>query len=276
MSYGRTFTRTPQKVSKSKRVIELDPSRFQFITPEAPEKKSVIEALCNEAGYNRECFETTELESKLDVELRKQVAFLKKPSITLGEELLFPAPYSLEKVLGVTEATHECYGFVSEKTIDAFTKVTTDGKIKIKIKSIVEYHTENGIIILKRDEKHKENLTPSDITLFIANEARLSNAILKYIGSFNKTSKEAFIFNPVTGRIFVIATNICTCNTGEDILYQLELEYYGRINGYKNSSTVFVELASLTQCAINDASRLGYVCKNSTTTKFDWLVRNVR
>jgi hypothetical protein len=263
MSYGSTYTKKPETVSKTK-------------LQEAPKLESVVGTLCFESGYNRENLEKIELESKLDIDAKKLFFFSRKPSIVFGEKLKFPAPYSIDNILGITEAIHECYGFVSDKTTEAFTKVTKEGKTKIKIKSNTKYITENRIIILMRDEEQKENLSAKDIARFIVNEARSSNLTLKYIGSFNKTSKEAFIFNPISGRIFVMATNICSTTLRKTALYQLEVEYYGRINGYKNSTSAIDELSILTQLAITDASRLGYICRTSKKTKFDWLVENAR
>ncbi len=258
MTYGNTYPREPKE--------------------EPPKPKSVIEALCNEAGYKRENLEGIELESKIDIEPRRRWFDLAKSvPLSLGEKINFPAPYSLDKVLDISDAFHECYGFVGESIVEAFTKVTKQGETKIKIKSETEYLTREGISLLKRREEHKKNMSSQELVSFIAQEARKSKVPLKYVGSFQKQSKEAFVFNPISGRIFVVATNLCKANLEDrGPLYQLELEYYGQINGYTHPDNIIEEMVLLTQSMINASSRLGYSGRSTKLTKFDWLAGNVR
>jgi len=262
IGYGNTYSRTPKEEEKPKKD-----------KPEKDNSESVIETLCNEAGYTRENLEGTELEAKIDIESRRGLAFKEMPP--LWGEIDFPAPYSLDKILGGSEAIHECYGYISGKGIvtEAFTKVRKGGKTKIKIKGKTTYLNEKGIFILRRDEEHKMDMTSQEIMTFIAKEARTHDLPLEYIGSFHKKSEEAFVFNPVSGRIFVLAKNMCTSESRKS-LYQLEVEYYGRINGYKKSGDIREEAAFLAQAMIKDVSRLGYTGKTSKLTKFEWMAGN--
>ena len=97
---------------------------------------------------------------------------------------------------------------------------------------------------------------------------------MEYIGSFSKQSKESFVFNPTSGRIFVIATNICTIDKNPNKLYQLEVEYYGQINGFSSIRDVEGDLAELTKGILKNIP-VGFIGKSTGLTKFDWLTQNV-
>ncbi len=290
MEYGNTYLRTPKertlKEKSKKKVIDDFCNGIRDNKRNSLKSKSVIEALCNELGYNRGNLEGIELESKIDIQSKyRRFNIVKRMPLSLGEKINFPVPYSLDYVLEAGNAFHECYGFVEDSVVEAFTKVTKQSRTKIKIKGKTEYLNHDGIILLKRAEEHKKGMTAQDIVSFIAQEAKKVNAPLKYVGSFQKQSKEAFVFNPISGRIFVVATNICkTEYLNHDgiillkraSLYQLELEYYGQINGYNHSNDIVGEMVLLTNAMINDSFRLGYSAKATKLTKFDWLTGNVK
>jgi hypothetical protein len=263
-NYGRTYEREPKKQQERKikeRVIEVP-------------KEGLVSSLCNEAGYNREGLDNIELESKIDLEpcglIRKS-----KIRMTLGEELTFPEPYSLDNILEESKSTHYCYAFISgRKLVPAFTKVTKGERTKIKIKGKTERVERQGVILLKRTEKHLEELAPLDVNKEIAEIARKNQMPLKYVGDFLKRSKEAFVFNPTSGRVFVIATNLCGAQN-KNQLYQLEIEYYGQVNGFSSWEDVYEEMAGLTKAILKDGlPRLNYSGRNSTLSKFEWLVKN--
>jgi hypothetical protein len=290
MGYGDTYTKTPT---------------YQPTKEDISEKQSLVSVLCDEAGYNREDLEDIELEAKIDLDYfahRKRLNRLR-----LGEELEFPEPYSRDKILKVSKAIHSCYAFVKAQGNfeHAFTKVQREQYKKIKVKKETEYIIKRGIVLLKRPEKNLENLSQIDINKYISEISKKSNSPIQYIGSFNKQSKEAFVFNPTSGRIFVIATNICNIEVKEktpktkeyfkrfeqiiydvlsqrkpareefsqSILYQLEIEYYGQINGFSAIDDVEDELINLVKNTIESIPK-NYKPRSSRLTKFEWLVSN--
>jgi len=262
MEYGSTYSREPERQTKE----------------ELSEKNSLVSYLCHEAGYKREGLENTELESKIDLSYSRWFKWFKNGTIlTLGEDLEFPEPYSKDKILESSKANHSCYAFVDRQKRNlrhAFTKIERGGKVKIKIKGEKQQIRKENIIILKRDEKHLKDLSGIEVTKYISEIARQSNLPLKYIGSFLKQSKEAFVFNPTSGRIFVVATNICYIEKNPNQLYQLEVEYYGQINGFCSLKSVDDELVKLVGGILQNLPR-GYTGKTSELTKFDWLVQNM-
>lgn len=248
MGYGDTYSRESTKEEKS-------------------QKNSLISCLCDEAGYNRENLEGIELESKID--LRDNII------LTFGENLDFPEPYSRDKILKSSKAIHSCYAFVRKNNSlkYAFTKVEKNKKTKIKLKENLEIYNLNDIILMKRDEKHLGDLSKLEVNKKIAEIARQNKFPLEYVGKFTKESKEAFVFNPTYGRIFVIATNICTMDNSQ--LYQLEAEYYGQINGFTASKDIDYDLANLIDGVLKQIPKK-YHAKTSKLTKFDWLVQNIK
>ena len=153
--YGDTYEKIPIKKQERREIEKVS-------------KESLVSCLCNEAGYNRESLDNIELESKINLEpcglIRKS-----KIRMTLGEELIFPEPYSLDNVLEESESTHYCYAFISgRKLVPAFTKVTKGERTKIKIKGEAEQVERQGVILLKRTEKHLEELAPLDVNKEIA------------------------------------------------------------------------------------------------------------
>lgn len=256
MGYGETYSRKPTKEKKS-------------------QEDSLISCLCNEVGYNREDLENIELETKIDLSYS---ASQRKSGITLtfGEDLDFIEPYSRDKILESSKANHSCYAFVDKERnllIPAFTKVEGGKNVKIKVKGKTQQIKNEGIILLKRDEKHFEDLTAIEINKYIAETARKNKLPLEYVGRFIKESKETFVFNPTSGRIFVIATNICTMKNSQ--LCQLEAEYYGQINGFNASKNVESDLVNVIKGILEKIPRK-YHAKTSKLTKFDWLVQNIR
>jgi len=261
MGYGNTYSRQPKQLTKE----------------EISEKNSLVTCLCSDAGYNREDLENIELESKIDISCLKRT---KKTGIvlTLGEDLDFSEPYSKDKILQSSKSNHSCYGFVDKKRnqlVYAFTKIEKDGKTKIKVKEKTQQIKKDKIILLKRIEKNLGDLNSIEVNKHIAKTARESKLPLEYVGSFSKQSKEVFVFNPASGRIFVIATNICNIQDNPNQLYQLETEYYGQINGFSSLRSLNEELAKLVESMINNLPK-GYSGKSSALTKFNWLVNSVK
>jgi len=259
MGYGDTYSRKPRQSTKE----------------EISEKNSLVSCLCNDAGYNREYLENIELEAKIDLSYSSRS---RKTGIilTFGEDLSFQEPYSRDKILPSSEARHSCYAFVDKKEKQlqyAFTKIESGERVKIKIKGKTQQINRGGIVLLRRAEKHLEDLSAIEVNKYIAKTARQSKLPLEYVGSFSKQSKEAFVFNPTSGRIFVVATNICGIQSNPNKLYQLEAEYYGQINGFSSTRGADEDLAELVKGMINNFPK-GYSGNSSTLTKFDWLVRN--
>ncbi|MCK5321176.1 hypothetical protein KAJ38_01235 [Candidatus Pacearchaeota archaeon] len=264
MGYGDTYSREPKELTKE----------------EMSEKDSLVSCLCNDVGYNREGLENTELESKIDVSYSKWFIGRSKDRVilTLGEYLKFPEPYSRDRILESSKANHSCYAFVNGRNGNlrhAFTKIEREGRVKIKVKGETQRIRKGNIIVLKRDEKNLENLSAIEVNKYISEIGRQRDYPLEYIGSFLKQSKEAFVFNPTSGRIFVVATNICSIEKNPNQLCQLEAEYYGQINGFSSIRKVDGELIKLVGGMLRGLPR-GYSGKSSELTKFDWLVRNIR
>ncbi len=292
--YGSTYRRAPT---------------YQPTKEDISEKQSLVSVLCNEAGYNRENLEDIELEAKIDLDYFGHRTKLNR--LRLGEELEFPEPYSRDKILKASKAVHSCYAFVKSpgNFEQAFTKIQRQEYKKIKIKPSTEYIQKQGVILLKRPEQNLENLSQLDINKHISEVSKKSNSPLQYIGSFNKQSKEAFVFNPTSGRIFVIATNICNMKNGKDktpkirgylkrfqdmieniaykrqkqetrqefsqsILYQLEMEYYGQVNGFSALDSVENELSILVKDTMGNIPK-NYKPRSSKLTKFEWLIANI-
>ncbi len=264
MGYGDTYSREPEELTKE----------------EMSEKDSLVSCLCRREGYNREDLENIELESKIDVSYSRWFSGGSKDKIilTLGEDLEFPEPYSRDRILKSSKANHSCYAFVNRRNRNlryAFTKVERDSRVKIKVKGETQRIRKGNLVVLKRDEKHLENLSVIEVNKYISEVARQSNNSLEYIGSFLKQSKEALVFNPTSGRIFVVATNICSIGKNPNQLYQLEAEYYGQINGFSSIRKVDDELIKLVGGMLQGLPK-GYSGKSSELTKFDWLVRNIQ
>lgn len=256
MGYGSTYSSQPRKSTEE----------------ELSEQNSLISLLCNDAGYSREEFKDTELESKIDISCSKGTS----PVLTLGESLEFVEPYSRDKILVSSKSIHSCYAFTDKNKglLPAFTKVEKEGQIKIKIKEEMQQINKKGIILLRRDEKHLMNLNALEVNKEISQIARKSNLPLQYVGKFCKQDKEAFVFNPTSGRIFVVSTNLCDMELNQNTLYQLEIEYYGKINGFLTAGAVEEEMAELTRSVLKYLPK-EYSGKNSTKTKFEWLVENL-
>jgi len=258
VGYGNTYSRKAGQQTKE----------------EISEKDSLVSCLCNNSGYNREDLENVELEAKINLSYPSRKTDI---LLTFGEDLGFPEPYSVDRILPNSEARHSCYAFIDRKNRlqYAFTKIERDGKVKIKIKEKTKQIDKEGIILLRKAEKRLEDLSAMEVNKHIAKIARQSKLPLEYIGSFSKQSKEAFVFNPTSGRIFVVATNFCSIQSNPHYLFQLEVEYYGQINGFSSVRGVDEELARLVRGVVNNFPE-GYSGNSSALTKFDWLVRNVR
>ncbi len=254
----------------------------QNIYPRQPTKEeisqenSLVTLLCNNAGYNKENLEGIELEAKIDL---SYYHLFKRGDIkiSIGEELKIQEPYSQDKILEKRISTHHFYGFLKDDDLEyAFSKTSILGKDKIKLKGDLEYIEHDGIIFIKRSEKHLNDLSPLEINQFISKQAQKSKRLLKYVGALLRETKEVFIFNPVSGRIFVITTGICKTELNKDKLYQLELEYYGQINGFNISDNIYDDMSVLANGILKDLPNHGYLGKPSKVTKFDWLVQNIK
>ncbi|GEM_PF-5040751 len=254
MSYGNTYTREPTR-------------------EEISQRDSLVTLLSKESGYNREGFDNVELEVKLDLSFG--CLFWRRYKLRLGEEISLIEPYSKDKVLESRETFHSCYGFIGEKIEEAFIVVNDKDSKKIKIKSKPYYIKNNRVIIIKRDQKDLSNLTSVEINSYISKIARESNKPLEFIGGFEKQSKELFVFNPTSGRVFVLSTNICKKNSSLERLCQMEIEYYGQINGFVAYRDVYNDLATLTNGLLKNLSSR-YTAKVSTLTKFDWIVQGFK
>ena len=235
---------------------------------------TVVTALCDKRGYTREGFTGTELEAKINVTPKRNIIGITRSlNLSLGEQIRFPAPYLLDNILDVSETVHEVYVSVSERVEEAFTVVKRTSGSKLKIKSNVQQYGPEDALILVRGEQHETENTTGQINELLVEKLKTSPFPIKYLGSFCKKSKEAFIFNPVSGRIFVVATNVCTSNAVKSTLYQVELEYYGQVNGYSYQDPVLDDMVALVRPMILDLPRLGYIGQSSTLTKGEWVMR---
>lgn len=289
MSYGETFSRGDTRGSPAREAAvssqDNGPSSasggYGDAYSCAPTKRgqgpceSAVERLCHEYGYGREEWECFELESKITVAMPRGISAIWKPrpNLSLGESLRYPEPYSLDKVLAVSEASHSCYAFCNEPPACAFTKVARNDGTKMKVKGVPEYVCVGDIMVIKREESHAAFCNDRQISEYISDFARKSRRPIALVGSFDKKSKEAFIYNPASGRVFVAATNICEHRPSGRSLCQLEVEYYGLINGFVPCGTPFDEIAALIGSMLTCLGSRGYHAVNSTETKFDWLMR---
>lgn len=250
----------------------------EFREEEAKEKKSqqesFVEKFCKRLGYNRESFKDMELEIKLNLSRPRPALFYGNQDLYLGEELSFPSPYCLDKILPTSQATHNCYAFVDtrKRTLEsAFTEVDDITRIKLKCKSETQIYEKSGIYLLKRKEQHIPIKSNSEMIVSISSLVKNNKLPVEFIGGFEKRAKECFIFNPTSGRIFVISTGICQRVTHKkDILDQLEIEYYGQVNSYNSKINVSDEMISLASKILNGLPS-GYSAKPTTLTKIGWL-----
>lgn len=253
MGYGNTYSEQEEKEKIS-------------------QKQSLVGRLCNQFGYNREYLENVELEAKLSLAIPKDRNW--KELLLMGEQLALPNPYARDKILSASSSDNICYAFVnsSSKTLEyAFTEVETRDKTKLKIKEDSRISEKSGIYLLRRKEKHIY-AKRDEITAIIANLVRKSALPIEFIGKFYKIAKESFAFNPASGRIFVLSTGLCG-RTDDFIsysLYQLEIEYYGQVNGNKATKTIEDEIVALTSGVLKEVPRK-YGAKSSALTKLEWL-----
>jgi hypothetical protein len=237
----------------------------------ASQGDSLVSILSDKSGYARENFGEYELEVKIDI--------VSEPPLTLGEKLDYKSPYVKDKILEDSISLRNCYAFIdktSGQMAQAFTKIIRGSDIKFKLKEKTEYLEKKEIIMLKRKEKNLVNLTGEHALQIIDSmfiEARKNNSYLDYIGEFQKQNKEIFIFNQVSGRIFVVETNICKAESNK--LFQLEIEYYGKINGFPNINSPEEDMADLAGIVMENSNKK-YSFKNSTLTKFEWVAGKYR
>ena len=241
------------------------------------QQNSLVTVLCKDVGYNKEDLDGIELEAKIDL-IYKNLFKRNNFEIIIGERLHIPEPYSQDRILDKRASTHHFYGFLNEngKLDYAFSKNSMDNGNKIKLKKNLEYIEYNGIIFTKRLEQHLNNLSPLEINQFISKQAQESKKPLKYVGALLRETKEVFIFNPTSGRIFVITTGICSTELNKNKFYQLELEYYGQVNGFKTSENIYDDMYFLANRLLKDLPNHGYLGKPSRITKFDWLVQQIK
>jgi len=262
MGYGNTYSSETVPVTVRKSVPAKEP------------EISCVEKFCNKLGYHRESFENVELETKLNLLRKVPPIFSSKEDLDFGHELELPHPYCLDKILPVSSAIHDCYAFVdtNKKTLEAaFTEVDAAKRIKIKYKGKTDVYKKSGIYLLRRGEQHIPCDDRRQLVNAIANIVRTSLLPVECVGRFEKRTKECFMFNPISGRIFVMSTGLCQRAENEgDILDQLEIEYYGQINSYKSNMKVEEELITLTS-EILDKMPNGYKATSTILTKLEWM-----
>jgi len=254
MTYGNTYASKPENEKK----MEILNS-----------KKSLVEILCKEYGYNREGFNECELEVKFDINYSNIKHFFE-----ITENIELQTPYIIDKILPESSSTHSCYAYLRNIPELAFTQVNSghnNNRMKLKIKGKCTYETIENIIILKRSEEHIENATSDQTVNLIKELHKKENIPIAYMGVFDKISKEFFTYNNNNGRIFVVALNVCKFESKS--LVQAELEYYGRVNILKDVKTekIFMEMSKLSKILVEQITNKGYNLTNSIVTKFDWL-----
>jgi len=280
MSYGRTYERSQEEIaiSESQKVTEIQTRKERL-----SQENSLVKELCKKAGYNRESFEDIEVEAKLDISGERElipIHFGRRElnsdnlALTEVENIEFPIPYRRDIILPLTPLSeHGCYVFAdySKREISpAFTAVETHGNVKIKIKGKADYRQIGENYIIKRTEKHLPCNSPIELRQAIYCIEKVSDLPVEYVGSFKKRSKEQFLFNLSSGRIFVVSNGVVS--TDNWYAGQIEVEYYGRINGYQtNEDTVDNEIIYLTD---HISKNLGKGRKTTPTheTKLEWLV----
>ncbi|MGV8087074.1 MAG: hypothetical protein ACP5N1_05585 [Candidatus Woesearchaeota archaeon] len=258
MTYGNTYSSKPEPNKQNNT---------------SDSTKTLVEILCKEYGYNREGYDNYELEVKFDIQNPNTKRFF-----DITDKIIVPTPYIMDKILPESSSTHSCYAYMKNSPELAFTQVNKHNNsssgysMKLKIKGKEEYESVENIIILKRSEKHIENATGNQAIDMIKEMYTDKNVPIAYIGSFEKNSKEFFIYDNNNGRIFVVALNIC--KSGQKNLVQAELEYYGRVNILTKVRTeeVFTEMSKLSKILIEQMANTEYIITNSIITKFDWLM----
>lgn len=281
MSYGGTYDRDSQEeiaIRESQKVTEIQ-NRKERLSQE----NSLVRELCKKTGYNRESFENIEVETKLDIIGERDLIPIHfgrgrlnsdNLALTEAEDIEFPIPYRRDIILPLSPISrHGCYVFAdySKKEISpAFTAVETQGNVKIKIKGKAIYRKIGENYIVKRTEQHLPCNSPEELRHAIYCIEKISNLPVEYVGSFKKRSKEHFLFNLSSGRIFVVSNGVVSTNNW--YAGQIEVEYYGRINGYQSKEdTVNKEISYLTE-HISKTLRKERKIMPTHETKLEWLV----
>lgn len=281
MSYGRTYDSGSQEeiaIRESQKVTEIQ-SRKERLSQE----NSLVRELCKKAGYNRESFENIEVETKLNIIGERDLLPIhlrgKRNSddlaLTEAEDIEFPIPYRRDIILPLTPISqHGCYVFAdySKREISpAFTAVETHGNVKIKIKGKASYRKIGENYIIERAEQHLPCNSPEELRRAVYCIEKVSNLPVEYAGSFKKRSKEHFLFNLSSGRIFVVSNGVVS--TDNWYAGQIEVEYYGRVNGYQsNEDTVDKEIVYLTEHISKTLERKERKTTPTHETKLEWLV----
>lgn len=271
MGYGYTYHPT----ASERRAIEGEGKEKEKKKETQSVERSIVQKFTDEFGYNRESLDGIELEIKLNLNMPSSEED-KAELYRVGEKLTLAHPYARDKILPISRSKHYCYAFIdkSKKTIEsAFTEIENSNGTKLKLKQETEIYKKDKIYLIKRKEQHIPCKNKSELTLAIANFIRNKDFPVEFVGQFAKETKECFTFNPVSGRIFVLSSGICQLIKAEhenNFLYQLEVEYYGQINGYQASNDVKDEMFTLASGILKELPTK-YHAKPSALTKIGWL-----
>ena len=240
---------------------------------EASQEQSVVKKLVDEFGYSREHLEGIEIETKIDIYNRFNKSS-RHDFLKTGEKIKVPVPYMKDKILKESYHPHHFYARIDQthKTLEsAFVEIMTGGSIKkLKLKGETKITKKNGIYLTKRDEEHI-SMSQTELIPTVAKIVRGSPFPIAYVGAIHKYSKECFMFNHLSGRIFVLSSGFCEEENTRNSLRQLEVEYYGQINGYQGEKSAEDELIWLTHKVLKKIPKT--LCpRPSKLTKLEWLV----
>jgi hypothetical protein len=252
MSYGDTYERETQEQSLVKKLVDC-------------------------FGYNREHLTDIEIETKIDVSNIYSLSVISPSNefLKIAERLEIPLPYVRDKILEASYNSHLFYARIDEskkKLESAFVEVKVGGSIrKLKLKGETKVLKKNGVYILERKEEHIP-MDDKDLIPAVAKIIRENPLPIIYAGIVHKYSKECFMFNPLSGRIFVLSSGFCKNEKSDNTLSQLEVEYYGQINGYQNKKSAEEELIQLTHRVLKKFPKHLHP-RASKLTKLEWLIR---
>ncbi len=236
-----------------------------------------IEDLCKQRGYNREGNDDVEIEAKITLLPKRgfKRLFAGKFDLDIGSKLSYP--YFKKVLPGTIIEGHVCYSF-KDNGACALTVVKKPERLKIKSKGSEEVTNVKGIKIIKRTERHVD-YPKDDARLdeyardYAHNYLNISRNSIRRSGEFIKSARDIFLFNENNGRVFVVGSAECE-SPGRTNLRQLEIEYYGRINGFESKpGELYDEIRSIAASMLVNLKEKGYESKSSIETKFDWLTR---
>lgn len=269
MSYSDTYQSDPTPLGKREERREEIPKL----------KRSFVQELCSKVGYNRESFQNIEVESKLNFNRGPDGCLASEFLLHEVKEINFPQPYMSDLEISIEEPSkHDCYVFtdyLNKEIYPAFTAVGNRKGTKIKIKKN-EKVSDRGIFrmkyIIQREEQHIPCNSEEDLSKAIPTIEEGCSLPIDFLGSFQKRSREQFLFNYISGRIFVISNGVAyVYPDNEHFLRQIEIEYYGRINGYSPmKKDVEDELFDLTDF-LSKFFQNTFTAKPTKLTKLEWL-----